>query len=64
MRDRPGTRRVGWQGPEPLTRKVSKEHPEFSNVGGKGDVCVQDDNAGQAGRQDAGQHELHQPIEA
>ena len=47
-----------WGGgrPRPLTRKVSKECPELCNVGGKGDICVQDNDTGQVRGQGAGQH--------
>lgn len=42
--------------PRPLTRKVSKEGPELCNVGGEGDICVQDNDTGQVRRQGTGQH--------
>lgn len=58
-----GKARLG-QGCRCLTRKTIKECPELHNVRGESDVSVQDDDSGQAERQDAGKYELHQPIQA
>lgn len=37
------------QGHPVLTRKLSKDSPELSNVSGKGDVRVQDNDFGEVG---------------
>lgn len=34
-----------------LTSKLSEDSPKFGNVGGEGDVSVQDDYLGKVGRQ-------------
>lgn len=47
------------QGCTGLTRKLSKQCPELRNVRGEGDISVQDNDSGQAERQDAGKDELH-----
>lgn len=47
-----------------LTRKLPKDSPELSDVGGKGDVGVQDDDLGKAGGQRLGKRQLHQPVDA
>lgn len=39
----------GPQGHPVLTRKLSEDSPELSNVSGKGDVCVQDNDLGEVG---------------
>lgn len=54
-----GGRLPAGQVPRSLTRKLSKKRPELSDVRGKGDVGVQDNDPGQVGRQDGRQHEFH-----
>lgn len=44
------------RGPRPLTRKVSKECPELCDVGGKGDICIHNNDTGQVRGQGTGQH--------
>lgn len=39
-----------------LTRKMTKECPELHNVRGESDIGVQDNDSGQAERQDAGKY--------
>lgn len=39
------------------------EHsPELCNIGGKGDVCVKDDDPLQVGRKSLGEDKLHQTV--
>lgn len=40
-----------------------EDSPKFSNISGKGDVCVQNDDPLQIGRQRLGEHQLHQTVD-
>lgn len=54
----------GSQGHLVLTRKLPKDSPELSDVSGKGDVGVQDNDLGKVGGQCLGKRQLHQPVDA
>lgn len=45
-----------------LTRELPEDAPELGDVGGEGDVGVQDDDLAQVGRQSFGERELHQAV--
>lgn len=56
-----GSFRFGKMG-ETLTGELPEDAPELSDVSGKGDVCVQDDDLVQVRRQGFGQRQLHQAV--
>ncbi len=45
-----------------VTFELVEDCPEFSNISGKRDVCVQDNDSLQVGQQCLSQHQLHQAI--
>lgn len=47
-----------------LTFELVEDGPEFSDVSGKRDVRVQDDDSLQVRRQRLGEHELHEAVDS
>lgn len=47
-----------------VTFELVEDSPEFSDVSGERDVCVQDDDSLQVGWQRLGEHELHQAVDS